>query len=234
MIEAFEPDGFCVVSKVLDKLRVADLITVLERANVTRSKRGEDVFGARNLLAVPEVHDLASSLPLMTLVRKVLSSDAMAVRGIFFDKTPAANWPVAWHQDLTLAVSARRDIPHWTNWTLKGGLHHVNPPVAVLQDMVTLRVMLDDCDSDNGPLRVLPGSHLLGRLSRDEIVERCASGVARECLGEAGSVVMMRPLLLHASSAARKPLHRRVVHLEYAEANAIPVDLICAHGAGEK
>lgn len=231
MIETLERDGFCVVPKVLDGPAVADLIAVLERANVTRLRRGEEVFGARNLLAVPEIRDLANSPALATLVRKVLGSDAMAVRGIFFDKTPTANWPVAWHQDLTLAVGARRDIPQWTNWTL---LQHVNPPAAVLQNMVTLRVKLDDCDSDNGPLRVLPGSHLLGRLSRDEIVERCTSDIERECLGEAGSVMMMRPLLLHASSAARKPLHRRVVHLEYAAENAIPKDLIWRHTAGEK
>jgi ectoine hydroxylase-related dioxygenase (phytanoyl-CoA dioxygenase family) len=234
VIETFDRDGFCVVPSVLEKHTVTDLIAVLERANVTRSKRGEDVFGARNLLLVPEIRDLANSSALTTLVREVLRSDAMVVRGIFFDKTPAANWPVAWHQDLMLAVGARRDIPQWTNWTLKGGLHHVNPPVAVLQNMVTLRVMLDDCDSDNGPLRVLSGSHLLGRLSREEIVGCCGSGIAQECLCEAGSVVMMRPLLLHASSAAGKPLHRRVVHLEYAAANAIPKDLVWTRVPGKK
>lgn len=234
MIETFERDGYCVVPNVLDGLAVAELTEVLECANIARSRRGDEVFGARNLLSVSEIRNLANSSTLTALVREVLGSDAMAVRGIFFDKTPTANWPVAWHQDLTLAVGARRDIPQWTNWTLKGGLQHVNPPAAVLQNMVTLRVMLDDCDSDNGPLRVLPGSHLLGRLSRDEIVERCTLGIVRECLCEAGSVVMMRPLLLHASSAARKPVHRRVVHLEYAAANAIPPELILMYAAGEK
>jgi ectoine hydroxylase-related dioxygenase (phytanoyl-CoA dioxygenase family) len=222
----FEADGFCMMSKVFANSAVASLIAALERANVARSKRGEAVFGARNLLYVPEISDLARSSELASIVQTVLGDEAAPVRGIFFDKTPTANWPVAWHQDLTLAVAKRRDLSGWTNWSVKAGAHHVNPPSSVLESMMTLRVMLDDCDADNGPLRVLPGSHRLGRLSREQIVSLCASGPEHECLGSEGDVLMMRPLLLHASSAARNPRHRRVIHLEYAVKGIIPTELL--------
>jgi len=222
----FETNGFCIKSGIFGETISAHLVPALEHASMVRSKRGEAVFGARNLLAVPEVQELAHSPELTSLVHSVLGEGAFPVRGIFFDKTPDANWPVAWHQDLTLAVAARREIPGWTNWTVKGDAHHVNPPVSVLENMVALRVMLDDCDADSGPLRVQPGSHLLGRLSRERIVELCALQKERECLGNAGDVLMMRPLLVHASSAARKPRNRRVVHLEYVGAGLIPVDLV--------
>jgi len=216
---ALDRDGFCIVPNVLGDVQIARLIDVLDAASITRSRRGEDFFGARNLLAIPEIRALAHAPQILDLVQPILGSGAKAVRGIFFDKTQGANWPVAWHQDLTLAVGERRDIPGWTNWSVKGGVHHVQPPVCVLQKMLTLRIMLDDCGPDNGPLRVLPGSHALGRLTREQITDLRASTQEQECLGEAGDVLVMRPLLLHASSAANNPHHRRVIHLEYAAAD---------------
>ena len=41
----------------------------------------------------------------------------------------------------------------------------MQPPVHVLEDMLALRFHLDDSHEDNGPLRVIPGSHRMGRLS---------------------------------------------------------------------
>lgn len=226
MSDTFEKDGFCIRSNVIRESAVTSLMAVMERANVVRSSRGQAVFGARNLLKEPKILDLACSSELESLVRAVLGEDATPVRGIFFDKSPTANWPVAWHQDLTLAVAKRRDFADWTNWSVKAGMHHVNPPVSILENMVTLRVMLDDCGGDNGPLRVLPGSHRLGRLSREQILSCCASIEEHECLVSAGDVLMMRPLLLHASSSARNPRHRRVIHIEYAAKGAIPAELL--------
>ena len=226
MIGTLETDGFYIAPNVLDRNAIADLIAVLDCADMARSKRGAEVFGARNLLDIPEIRVLANSPAIIPLFHPVLGQNAIPIRGIFFDKTPGANWPVAWHQDLTLAVIERRDLPGWTNWSVKRGAHHVNPPVSILQNMVTLRVMLDDCDADNGPLRVMPGSHRLGRLAREQIVECCASHEEQECLGRAGDVLMMRPLLVHASSAARNPRHRRVVHIEFVAADVVPENLV--------
>jgi ectoine hydroxylase-related dioxygenase (phytanoyl-CoA dioxygenase family) len=216
-------DGFAIVSDVLRGEEVACLIAALDAAEMDRVTRGDATFGARNLLAVPEIRALAASPALRARVEPLLGRGSVVVRGLFFDKTPAANWPVAWHQDLTLAVAARRELEGWSNWSTKAGVHHVQPPVDVLERMVALRVMLDDCGSDNGPLRVVPGSHVLGRLSRERI-DALRRG-AFECRCAAGAVVMMRPLLLHSSPAARTPWHRRVVHLEYAARDAVPADL---------
>jgi ectoine hydroxylase-related dioxygenase (phytanoyl-CoA dioxygenase family) len=82
--------------------------------------------------------------------------------------------------------------------------------------MVTVRLHLDDCGADNGPLRVIPGSHAQGILMGDEIAHwrKNITGVA--CEVPRGGVLLMRPLILHASSSAKVPGHRRVIHLEYA------------------
>lgn len=213
-------DGFHVTGPLLaqdDLDRLIRSTNTLCDVDATRQRKG-GVYAMRNLLAVPEVRALACSGVVRSLVEPVLGPGWHCVRGILFDKTAGANWKVAWHQDLSIAVKRRLDVPGFGPWSLKAGVHHVQPPVTVLENMLTVRLHLDDCGEDNGPLKVLPGSHAHGVLA-PEAVERWRQGhqpVA--CTARAGAAVLMRPLLLHASSSATRPGHRRVVHLEFAAA----------------
>jgi ectoine hydroxylase-related dioxygenase (phytanoyl-CoA dioxygenase family) len=137
---------------------------------------------------------------------------------LLFDKTPDANWKVAWHQDLTIAVRERIDVPGYGPWSVKGGVVHVQPPTAVLEQMLAVRVHVDACGPENGPLRVLPGSHREGRLSQSEVDLRVKEGEPVRCAIARGGVLAFRPLLLHSSSQAAEPARRRVVHFEFAAA----------------
>jgi ectoine hydroxylase-related dioxygenase (phytanoyl-CoA dioxygenase family) len=150
------------------------------------------------------------------LVEPVLGPHAFAVRGILFNKLPGANWKVPWHQDCAIAVRERRDVPGWGRWSVKDGVPHVRPPAEVLARMLAVRIHLDDCGGQDGPLRVLPGSHKSGLLNDAEIL-----GWPREaavtCAVRRGDAILMRPLLLHASSSAAEPASRRVIHIEFAK-----------------
>jgi ectoine hydroxylase-related dioxygenase (phytanoyl-CoA dioxygenase family) len=159
---------------------------------------------------------LAESTAVRSLVEPALGPNAFAVRDLFFDKTMDANWKVTWHQDLTIAVRHRIDVPDFGPWSVKDGVPHVRPPVELLERMLTVRLHLDDCGEENGPLRVLPGSHQHGRLGENAIRVWRAEVPAVSCAVKRGGAVLMRPLLLHASSPARRPEHRRVIHLEFA------------------
>ena len=139
-----------------------------------------------------------------------------------FDKIAGANWKVPWHQDLTVALRERQDTDGFGPWSEKAGIVHAQAPVALLANMLTLRLHLDDCDETNGPLRVLPGTHMQGRLNAAQIQTLRTQIPPIACLAKQGGVVLMRPLLLHASSPAQTPRHRRVIHLEYAAADALP------------
>jgi len=219
--ESVRLDGYAVVPGVVDLATVDGLTRSIESARSADSalKHDGDLYGMRDILrAIPEVRRLAGSPELLALVEPVLGPGSFAVRGLLFDKTPAANWSVPWHQDLTIAVRERVDAPGFGPWTRKAGIPHVRPPVEVLEGMITLRVHLDDCGPDQGPLRVLPGSHRDGRLSAEATRDHLETVKAVDCLVDRGGVVMMRPLLLHASSSAVSPRRRRVVHLEYASA----------------
>ncbi len=162
------------------------------------------------------VSAVAASAAVRALLEPVLGPAARPVRGILFDKTAAANWKVPWHQNLSVAVRARVETSGYVPWSVKAGVPHVQPPAAVLAGMLTVRLHLDDCFADNGPLRVLPGSHAAGVLDAADIVRwRAATAEVSAEVGRGGAVVM-RPLLLHASSPAAVPGRRRVVHLEFA------------------
>lgn len=171
--------------------------------------------GSRGVLRLAEVMKLARTL-LTDLVRPYLPGVPVPVRGIYFDKRPGTNWLVAWHQDLTLALKERSEVPGWGPWNVKDGVPHVQPPVECLEQMLTVRLHLDDADADNGALRVLAGTHRLGRLNAESIAQCRETHTEVLCAAKAGDALLMRPLLLHASARSTSERRRRVLHIEFA------------------
>lgn len=210
-------EGYAIVEEVLSPTDVDQLLGSLDQISATGSvlKRG-GIFAVRNLLDVsPEVSEIAHSAMIRALVEPVLGDRFFPVRGILFDKIPNANWKVPWHQDVTIAVQHRVEAEGFGPWSMKADVLHVQPPAKVLEHMVSVRLHLDRCGEENGALRVIPGSHLHGRVPETEIAAMretpevvCAVGV--------GGALLMRPLLLHASSPSLVPGHRRVVHIDFA------------------
>ena len=172
--------------------------------------------GARHLLKFPRIHELANDPRLLSLAAGWLQGKAMPFRATLFDKHVGSNWLVAWHQDTALPLTRKYSAEGWGPWSLKAGIHYAHAPAASLCRVIALRVHLDDSRSDNGPLRVIPGTHAAGVLSDAQVVERARRTAPVECCTPAGGVVAMRPLLIHASSRNRSATPRRVLHIEYA------------------
>lgn len=174
------------------------------------------------------LHDVAGLARLLTTDSAIgsvaagyLGPRAQLVRAILFDKSLGANWAIGWHQDRTIAVRERVDLPGYGPWSTKARVQHVEPPFAVIEAMVTLRVHLDDVPADNAPLLIAPGSHRLGRIPEPEIaatVQRCGT-VA--CLARRGDIWAYATPILHASAASSGHAHRRVLQVDYA-ATALP------------
>jgi ectoine hydroxylase-related dioxygenase (phytanoyl-CoA dioxygenase family) len=212
--QEIDRDGFIILDRFLSLDLIDRLIQDIAALNLTPERAG-----TRNILELlPSVQQLATSQEIQALVEPILGNSARVVRGIFFDKQPTANWKVPWHQDVTIAVKNRLDLPDYHPWSLKGGIHHVQPPVAILERMLTVRIHLDRTDESNGALKVIPGSHCDGKLNDLEI-DRFKQTDSTICTCEPGGILLMRPLLLHASSVAIEPSHRRVIHLDYAGCN---------------
>lgn len=220
---SIERDGYAIVPHVIDAEQVARWIdatsALAENSGSGVLHREGEVYGVRDLLTrVPEVRRVAESTQVMEIVSAVIGPGAFAVRALFFDKTPTTNWNLPWHQDVTIAARERREVPGFGPWTLKAQIPHAHAPGELLARMITVRIHLDPCGPENGPMRVLPGSHAHGRLAPGEVDSWVcrARELAVDCVVPAGGAVIMRPLILHASAAATGEGHRRVVHLEYA------------------
>jgi hypothetical protein len=202
-----ETHGYALIQRCVSEETIQALETAIDA----------DRHGTRNLLSNAIVRAIAGSDEARRSVTSVLGDECFAVRGIFFNKSPKANWKVTWHQDCVIAVREKFLIEGWGPWSSKADVIHVRPELAVLQQMLAIRIHLDDCGEENGPLRVIPGSHRDGFLSDAQIQKRSKEN-AVACAALRGDIILMRPLLLHSSPPATKPSNRRVVHLEFAAA----------------
>jgi ectoine hydroxylase-related dioxygenase (phytanoyl-CoA dioxygenase family) len=207
--------GFAIVDKGLSAEETDDVLREIEPLEPALRAAGRG--GVRDILRLaPPVRLVVTHPRVRFVVESVLGSGAFAVRGVLFDKHAGANWKVPWHQDLTIGVRERLSATGYGPWSEKAGVPHVQPPQHILEQMLTVRVHLDECDSSNGPVRVFSGSHRSGRLSDEAIAAVTRSGEALTCAVRRGGLLVMRPLLVHGSSSATVPSRRRVLHLDFA------------------
>ena len=203
--------GFLLRPNYLNQHQLEEAIGLVETLPARRGR-----VGVRRLTdRVPNLLHWMERSGLFRVAQGVLGESARLRRSVFFDKTPEANWKAPWHQDFAIAVKARHDIPGFSDWGVRDGVPHVNPPRDMLDNSLTLRVHLDPCPEDNGALRVLPGSHVHGPLSAQAQYEATRDVEPFVCAFPAGGLLLMRPLLLHSSSSAAQPSRRRVLHLEF-------------------
>lgn len=219
-VSLVEERGFAILPEALLRQEVEQLLDELDQCPLRRSKAG-----IRHALRHPAVAALAQGSRLLHIAQEILGAEAQPFRATLFDKSPQANWLVVWHQDTALPLRERRDTPGWGPWSVKDGVAYAHAPASALRRVAALRIHLDDSSADNGPLRVLPGTHTQGVLSDDAIQELAAQNQPLDCLVPQGGVLVMKPLLVHASSKSQTEMPRRVLHIEYSETKTVGTNL---------
>jgi len=207
---AFARDGAALFPAVLDDATV-EILRALANERIG-ARPGARLRGDAILADL-----LALRGAIGALAATLTSPAARAVRAVMFDKTPDANWNVAWHQDRVLPVAARIEVEGFGPWSTKDGLLHVAPPFEILARMITLRVHLDPVDASNAPLRAALGSHRLGRVAAEDAAVRAAEHSVITCLAEPGDVWVYATPILHTSDRANPPRRRRVLQIDYAD-----------------
>jgi ectoine hydroxylase-related dioxygenase (phytanoyl-CoA dioxygenase family) len=205
--------GYFIFPNVFQRAEMAGVLEGLAIGALQRTKAG-----ARHLLSVPVVRGLSADPRLLEIASQFVGDAPVPFRATLFDKSPAANWLVVWHQDTALPLRQRIEHGDWGPWSTKAGVLYAHAPAWALERVVALRVSLDDSSSTNGPLRVLPRTHRGGVYTDDQIEQLVRRTVPVECVAESGGVVAMQPLTVHASSKSSDATPRRVLHIEYAAA----------------
>ncbi|HET6179402.1 MAG TPA: phytanoyl-CoA dioxygenase family protein [Candidatus Sulfotelmatobacter sp.] len=223
--QAIAGTGFAILPEVFSPESVDRVLKEISELEPRRSRAG-----VRHALGLAPVTALARQALLLDLARAVLGANAFPYRATLFDKAPAANWLVVWHQDTALPLRERLDLPGWGPWSVKEGIHYAHAPAAALSQVLALRVHLDDSTAGNGPLRILPRTHNLGVLSDDALHHLSTRIVPVDCVCPKGGVLAMRPLVVHASSKSQTQMPRRVLHIEYAASASLaePLELAVA------
>ncbi len=216
--QRLDQDGFALLQGVVAPTWVQRLTARIPdwHALPSARRRHGATFAVSDLLrADSELGSLLEECGVTPRVAEVVGRPAFPIDALLFDKIPETNWRVPGHQDVIMPVAAAADEDGFSGWTTRHGVTHVQPPVAVLEELVAARLHLDDSSSDNGPLAVIPGSHRFGRLPDRRLAEFAANDY-RSRSAMTGDLLLMRPLLVHRSARATRPLHRRVLHVVYA------------------
>ncbi len=215
---ALASQGYTVIEDVFDEAAVAAIIDAIGQADSSHPafRKTQDLFAIRQFLrVVPGVQVQVFTPALLHIIHALFGPDYFPVKSIYFDKPGQSNWFVAWHQDLTISVDKRIQLEGFGPWTVKHNQYAVQPPLDILEHNYTIRIHLDDTNEKNGALKVIPGSHLRG-VQRPELLDLQATPEV-SCPVKKGGIMIMRPLLLHASSRSTGGSNRRVVHIEFTD-----------------
>jgi len=211
----FNDQGFVNINGIYTDAEIKAILSLIATADWSKPtfRKTNDLFAIRQFLKeVPEIPSLIFNERLLQIIDQ-FSRDYFVVKSIYFDKPGESNWFVAYHQDLTISVDKKIALDGFGPWTKKQEQFAVQPPLSILEDNFTIRIHLDDTNEENGALKVIPGSHEKGEYRPETINWAVENEVF--CAVERGGIMLMRPLLLHASNRTLNNRKRRVIHIEF-------------------
>jgi ectoine hydroxylase-related dioxygenase (phytanoyl-CoA dioxygenase family) len=218
-IQEINSEGFTIINKVYNENEIEKLISVIEKITENKSdnstfRKSEDLFAIRQfLIEVPETLEFILNENLKEIIKTNFGTDYFITKSIYFDKPELSNWFVAYHQDLTISVNTKIELDNFENWTTKQNQFAVQPPKNILEKNFTIRIHLDKTTKENGALKVVNKSHLKG-ICRIENID-IHPDTESFCEVENGGIMIMKPLLFHASNKTTNNERRRVIHIEF-------------------
>lgn len=192
--EELNKSGFSSAKQVFDAEQLKAIANTIAHSGTI----GDDSHGIRCLLK--ELPALADQLLIGNLLSHINGIDPAykCVKAIYFNKPEFSNWVVPWHQDLFINVKERAEVEGYRQWQKRGGYYSVQPPISILENIIAVRIHLDASTESNGTLKVVAGSHLGGVQDLNQDFD-----ATHTLTYEAGDVMFMKPLLVHASAKAK-------------------------------
>ena len=251
LIDQFHRDGYILFENALTNKQLESLNTQL--ANwVDESKKYSQPFGkikdgrprfdlepkthsaetpaVRRITSPAEIsdvcYDVVKDNNALDLVAEIFGPNITHLGNKINLKLPGAGTEVKFHQDFPVEPHSNEDI-------------------------MTVLYFLDDVTLENGPLEVVPGTHIGPLHSHwqdgvftgavDDKVAESNRGKAVSCLGKAGSACLMHSKLLHGSASNRSLLPRSLFIITYKAEDAValspnhlPSDLVGMVVRGKK
>ena len=138
-------------------------------------------------------------------------------RAIGFVKSKDSNWSLPWHQDRVIAMPEKIDDPQYSNWTRKSGIWHCEPTAKLLRHMVFAYIAFDEIIEGMGGLEVAEGTHLCGKISKEEIESYLSNAKLTNPDMTRGDVLLISALTLHRSAVITEMGQRRTLRMDFAK-----------------
>ena len=215
---SIQENGFTVINNIFSNEEIERISEVIQNIDTSKEtfRKSEDLFAIRQFLKeIPEVKDLIFNDKIKNVIKEIFGENYFVVKSIYFDKPEKSNWYVAYHQDLTISVDKKLELPNFGPWTTKQNQFAVQPPLNILENIFTIRIHLDDTDEKNGALKVVKKSHSKG-IYRPETIDWNVE-TEEICNVEKGGIMIMKPLILHGSNRTTNGQKRRVIHIEFSD-----------------
>lgn len=207
-----DSEGFSIINNVFTENEIENLISLIDNKTKNDSdnstfRKSEDLFAIRQFhKEVPETLPFIFNEKLQNIIESIFGKGFFITKSIYFDKPEKSNWFVAYHQDLTISVDQKIEIENFENWTVKQNQFAVQPPTEVLENNFTIRIHIDKTTKNNGALKVINNSHSKGILRIENLdFEKEKETI---CEVEKGGIMIMKPLLFHASNKTTNNEHR--------------------------
>jgi ectoine hydroxylase-related dioxygenase (phytanoyl-CoA dioxygenase family) len=218
-INEINSEGFAIIDKVYSEIEIEKIISEIEKVteNETENstfRKSEDLFAIRQFhKEIPKTLNFIFNQNLREIIKLNFGENYFITKSIYFDKPEKSNWFVAYHQDLTISVDKKVEIENFENWTTKQNQFAVQPPKEILEQNFTIRIHIDKTTKENGALKVLNKSHKKG-IVRTENIE-IENEIETICEVKKGGIMIMKPLIFHASNKTTNNERRRVIHIEF-------------------
>lgn len=214
-------EGFSIINNVYTENEIENIISLIENKtedNIDQAtfRKSQDLFAIRQFhKEIPETLPFIFNKSLQDIIKSTFGEGYFITKSIYFDKPEKSNWFVAYHQDLTISVDKKVETINFENWTVKQNQFAVQPPTEILENNFTIRIHIDKTTKDNGALKVINNSHSKGILRIENLDFNNEKEII--CEVEKGGVMIMKPLLFHASNKTTNNERRRVIHIEFSK-----------------
>lgn len=218
-INELKSEGFTIIDNVYSENEIEKIISEIEKITEieienSTFRKSEDLFAIRQFhKEIPETLNIIFNQNLRQIIKLNFGENYFITKSIYFDKPEKSNWFVAYHQDLTISVNKKVDIDNYGNWTTKQNQFAVQPPKEILEQNFTIRIHIDKTTKENGALKVLNKSHRKGIVRIENI--KFENETETICEVEKGGIMIMKPLIFHASNKTTNNERRRVIHIEF-------------------
>ena len=226
-VQTYQRDGVIVVPEVLGPATLSQVRSVIAElvAGSAKTLEHTDVYDlepghtaenprVRRIKTPHKVHpifnEIVRSRPVIEILTQLLGPGLRLHGSKLNMKSAQYGSPVEWHQDWAF-------YPH-TN-----------------DDLLAIGVLLDDCDLENGPMLVTPGTHNREAIWNHHGDDGCFAGLidpdqikaeidrAVPCLGKAGSMSFHHVRALHGSALNTSNRPRNLLLYEVAASDAWPL-----------